>query len=469
MRQKRAHQRQPLMIALFAATLLTLGRQTLIAEGPCFGEGVKIGEVTPTSAILWTRLCATDQCDADYSLPGMAGEVRLVYRPADASEVPARTGWAKVDPEKDYTCRFEVAGLQPATDYTFTLEARNADRERRLTGGFRTAPRPDRPAKVRFTVVTGQKWKTIDEPGKGQKIYQSMLRLNPDFLVHTGDVVYYDNDAAPLATNEELARLHWHRLYSLPYLKEFHRRVPGYFMKDDHDILKNDCWPGQKHGELTFARGVELFKEQVPMGERPYRTVRWGKDLQLWMVEGREFRTANHIPDGPEKTIWGREQIGWFKRTVEASDATFKLLITPTPIVGPDRTDGSKNDNLSNKGFTYEGDRIRQWLAAQKNMFVATGDRHWQYASVDDKTKLKEFSCGPTTDAHAGGWKQDDVRAEHRFLRVKGGFLSVLVERREATPGITFRLHDVDGRVVYEETIHAAAKTANTGREAAQP
>ena len=52
---------------------------------------------------------------------------------------------------------------------------------------------------------------------------------------------------------------------------------------------------------------------------------------------------------GPEKTIWGKDQMEWFKRTVSASDATFKVYRDPTPIIGPDRP--TKKDNHSNKGF----------------------------------------------------------------------------------------------------------------------
>lgn len=65
------------------------------------------------------------------------------------------------------------------------------------------------------------------------------------------------------------------------------------------------------------------------MGDKTYRTVRWGKDLQIWMVEGRDFRSPNTMEDGPEKTIWGAEQMAWFKRTVQASDATFRVLTHP--------------------------------------------------------------------------------------------------------------------------------------------
>jgi alkaline phosphatase D len=93
------------------------------------------------------------------------------------------------------------------------------------------------------------------------------------------------------------------------------------------------------------------------------------------LPEGRDFRSSNTAPDGPGKTIWGKEQIDWFKKTVKESDATFKVLISETPLVGPDRE--SKADNYANAGFKYEGDMLRKFISEQKNMVVATGDRHW--------------------------------------------------------------------------------------------
>jgi alkaline phosphatase D len=132
-----------------------------------------------------------------------------------------------------------------------------------------------------------------------------------------------------------------------------------------------------------------------------------------------------------------------------ASDATFRILISPTPIVGPDRS--AKNDNHANQGFTHKGGELRSFLATQPDTFVICGDRHWQYVSKDAATGLTEFSCGPGSDAHAGGFSMDQRTAEHRFLRVKGGFLSVDVSRSDNQPRITFRHHDVRGGVVHEE------------------
>jgi alkaline phosphatase D len=193
---------------------------------------------------------------------------------------------------------------------------------------------------------------------------------------------------------------------------------------------------------LTFEAGQRIFLEQVPMGERTWRTHRWGRDLQVWMTEGRDFRSPNNAPDGPEKTIWGEAQKRWFRQSVESSSATWKVLISPTPLVGPDRV--KKGDNHSNRAFAHEGRELRRWIAGQKNLFIACGDRHWQYHSVDPETKAHEFSSGPASDQHADGSPGEDPDY-HRFHRVKGGFLAVSVRAGK----LAFVFHDVTGNVVY--------------------
>ena len=48
---------------------------------------------------------------------------------------------------------------------------------------------------------------------------------------------------------------------------------------------------------LTFRDGLALFREQVPVGPRPYRTFRWGRHVQIWLTEGRDFRSPNTLAD----------------------------------------------------------------------------------------------------------------------------------------------------------------------------
>jgi alkaline phosphatase D len=227
--------------------------------------------------------------------------------------------------------------------------------------------------------------------------------------------------------------------------------VASYFIKDDHDTWMNDAFPGMQTkfmGEFTFEQGLKIFPEEVPMGNLTYRSFRWGKDLQIWMVEGRNYRSKNSMEDGPDKTIWGKKQMDWFTTSVEASDATFKILISPTPIVGPDRV--KKNDNHANAGFSFEGNKIRQFLSQQENMYVICGDRHWQYISKDLESGLIEFSCGPGSNDHAGGWSQDNILPEHIYLNVVGGFLEAEVSSKSGKALLTIRHYDPDGNLLNE-------------------
>jgi alkaline phosphatase D len=467
-----------LVLAFVANVPLTLWG----AQGVYMANGIKTGEVSSTTAIIWTRLTKhpernikgtpfpknvnrkrkslqfDDLAKMEGSVPGAVGEVRITYWPKLDKSKRKSTEWKSVIAKKDFTRQIQITGLSPGTHYSLIAEGRTTGSKNPATtleGAFRTAPHADTPARTGFTVVTGQSYPRRDDKANGHKIYPAMQKLGLDFFVHTGDIEYYDKPG-PYADTVELARFKWNRIYAMPYQRNFHNRRASYFIKDDHDTLKNDSWPGQKYGALTWEQGLKLFREQVPMGDKTYRTIRWGKDLQIWLVEGRDFRSPNNMPDGPKKTIWGKTQKQWFFDTVRRSDATFRILISPTPVIGPDR--GGKNDNHANKGFTHEGNELRGFIGKQKNMFVICGDRHWQYVSVDPATGVREYSCGPTTNAHAGGFSERNRSPMHRYLKIKGGFLSVVVDRVDGAPKIVFRHHSVDGSIYNESTIKATKK-----------
>ena len=448
--------------------------------------GVKVGEVTSNSAIVWTRVTKfPHRVEPGYrepvkrtprvaeyvpsevpiekregAAPGLPGFVRLTCAPIlknraekNRNSQEIQSEWIAVDPKTDFTHQFRLRNLVPGTRYQYQVESRpkpDSDITCTLKGTFRTAEKSDVWQNVRFAVVTGQSYWDLDH-AKGYHIYPAMQKLNLDFLVPTGDTVYLDSEA-PRARTVDLARYHWHRMYSLPRHIEFHRHVPGYWEKDDHDAWCNDCWPSMKApwmNPLTFQEGLKVFREQVPMGENTFRTFRWGSGLQIWLVEGRDFRSPNNMKDGPEKSIWGEAQRKWLINSIQKSDADFKVLISPTPIVGPDRS--GKADNHANRAFTWEGDFFRNWTRRQKlkNFFVCCGDRHWQYLSMDPKTGLREFSCGPASDQHAGGSPKHDPDVQP-FHRQKGGFLSVTVKREDERTVILFRHHDVHGKTVHE-------------------
>jgi alkaline phosphatase D len=357
-----------------------------------------------------------------------------------------------VDEEKNFTVQWKLDSLTPGTKYVVELEARRDPRSEvssSITGSFRTPPDTGSSAELNFCIVTCHDYPRRDDSINGHKIYKAMLQPFPDFLVHTGDVEYYDKPG-PFALTEELMRFKWDRIFALPYQRDFYKQVTTYFMKDDHDVLRDDAFPGLKYGTVTWERGLGIFdKEQFPSNDLPYKTIRWGKDLQIWITEGRNFRSKNTDTDGPGKSIWGKEQKEWLFRTLKESDAAFKLLISPDPILGPDRV--NKKDNYSNRIFKYEGDEIREYLKQFDNVFICNGDRHWQYVTNIPGTTLWEFSTGAGSDAHAEGWPPSDVKPEHRFLRVKGGYLRGSVWRADDKVFLKFQHCDVDGNVVHEE------------------
>jgi len=468
------------MLKFHAALLLFISTVGAFGDGPYFASGIKVGEVNQDSAIVWVRL--TQEKSAKFKqLPiftegltaetkdkdsgemptgvvsGTKGETRVTYwKKFDPSE-KLKTDWMTLTAKGDFTHQFGLKNLNPNCQYEMVVEARKAggkEPSSSMTGAFKTAPTRDQAVPVRFVVTTCQAVRSIDSGAEGHVAYKQMLDFAPDFFVHTGDILYYDK--APLCKNEAQARAKWNLMFAYGHNQKFHRYVSSYFMKDDHDTLKNDSWPGQTYGDLTFYQGLAIFREQVPMGEKTYRTIRWGKDVQIWMTENRDFRSPNRMEDGPMKTILGKEQKEWLMRTMAESDATYKFLITPGPIVGPDKK--GKADNHANKAFDHEGQELRDFIGKQKNTYVICGDRHWQYCSKDPQTGVIEMGCGPINDQHKYGGNPGEDAKYHRYFSKKGGFLGVTIDNNGKGKAEWFTSNDIDPasgkpKVKYTETL----------------
>ncbi|MDX2269593.1 MAG: alkaline phosphatase D family protein [Bryobacter sp.] len=442
--------------------------------------GVKVGELSPTSATVWMRrtkhaLRRADgtvrkghQQAAKYleagtpietlegSCPGDSGYLRVAYEGRGRSQTSA---WIEVGPSTDFAAQATLAALLPATDYRYKIETRAAKQspvDGELTGSFRTLPSPQDRVPARIALLSCQMYCHMDRED-GFHIYESIARSAPNFLLSCGDNVYYDNED-PIANSEAVARYHWDRMYSLPTIRECLRKVGGFWLKDDHDTLSDDAWPameGPKMAPFTFAQGQRIFREQVPAppANRPlYRQVRVGRYLELFLTESRDYRTPNTQADGPAKTIWGSEQKQWLFAALKASEAPFKVLVNPNPLVGPDRT--RKNDNHSNAGFRTESLEIRKFLQKEVpgTVIAICGDRHWQYHSVDPETGLHEFCCGAASHLHAGGTPGEDP-VRHRFHRVKGGYLELDLQVSARVPSLTVSHHDVLGAKVHSQSL----------------
>jgi alkaline phosphatase D len=463
---------------LFALAFSSLAPMHAAPSAAHLGSGIKIGEITSTSVRIWTRRTRDALRNADgiqpsrtearaldlgYDLtglqgacPGDPGQLRILVSTADARRVYA-SEWAPAIASHDFTRQFLVANLKPSTAYRFTVETRTSGKtDGSLDGAFRTASREDAASPVDLAMLSCQKYSQRDDDN-GFHLYDAIRAWHPDFYLSVGDNVYYDSDD-PVVNDPAVARHHWHRMFSLPRVLECLRTVPGYWVKDDHDCYSDDCWPGlvtPKMEPFRFEQGLRIYPEQVPIGAEPYRRFRWGRALEIWLLEGRDFRSPNPSPDGPQKSIWGDKQKKWLLASLVSSPAHWKLIISPTPIVGPDRS--NKYDNHSNVSFATEGREFRRWLRdnVPAHTFVLCGDRHWQYHSVDPETGVEEFGCGAASDSHASGSPGEDPKV-HRFHRVKGGFLAIQVRPDGGRSRLVIAHRDVHGATVNSRSFERA-------------
>ncbi len=441
--------------------------------------GIMVGELTSDGAVVQLRLCRTDHL-VNGDVRGVRGAVEFTVQPVTVSSaVPIasasqNTLTAEAEPENDYIARVRFRGLRPWGTYLCRTRVRVAEGEwsRGPQAVFRTLPGADRSVPLRFAVVTGMNYAKFHGSSKidrkrhleqnnialpppysgpdkalGYPALATLRKEHPFFLVGTGDNVYYDTPVEGRARTIEAMRRKWHEQFIQPRYRKLFEVVPTYWEVDDHDYRKDDC---DNSGDYDPSPELaqKIMWEQLPYGSygqkdrRTYRTHRITRELQIWLLEGRIHRSPNAMPDGPEKTIWGVVQREWLKRTLLASDATFKLIISPTPLIGPD--DLRKKDNHCDiGGFRYERDRFFAWLKEQgldrKHVYFVCGDRHWQYHSIDP-SGLQEFSCGALVDANArlgrkpGDPKSTDAKAQIRQPYTQatpsGGFLLVSVSPR---------------------------------------
>lgn len=437
------------------------------------GSGAKSGEMTDHSAILLVRLTSLAGQNAEGLIPGRKGQLRVWYETNETLQNPQMTEWQTVRPEEDFAVKIRLTELTPARRYYYRVEMRASEKAATTFSevhSFVTAPAADQRAPVMFHLTTCQ-------DTRGESTYAAMAAQHPDFCISAGDTVYYDGEH--LARDVPQAWQSYQKMFGLPLMKAYYRNVGGYFMKDDHDYRFNDAdpfmkgkWVGLKAADpgarftetrgnqkldeawLTHDEGIRVFKQVFPLGEKTFRTVRWGRGLQIWMLENRDFRSPNEMPDGPEKSIWGKEQKTWLMETLAESNADYRVIISPNPLIGPDRL--MKGDNHANlNGFWNEGQEFLNWLRDQqlKNVVLMCGDRHWQYHSIDRRAGryTHEFSCGPTSDDHVQNVPPLYEGVERPYAASRGGFLSVRYQPEDRS--LVCNFHSMSGESVYRKVV----------------
>jgi len=474
-------------------------------------QGLMVGEVSETTAILQSRLTSTNpyQDTAWEGVRGVKGWAYFEIADNEDFDNPRQTEWLEGSPFTDFIVKTKVWNLLPAQRYHYRLKYGPLKTNLHTSDAatFRTLGGRTEAAGYSLAVVTGMNYSFFHHVGGGNRppysgpdkhlgypALESILKLKPDFFIGTGDNVYYDHPGhrGRAQTQHELRKKH-HEQYSQQRFVDLFPTVGTYWLKDDHDHRFDDSdqvnpvrirapkqldyyprtniFEGESGSgfEPQHDLGVRIFREQLPVVDPgdanavTYRTHRVSRDLELFFVEGRDYRSPNDMPDGPLKTIWGAEQKEWLKRSLTMSDATFKLLVSPTPLVGPDGAD--KVDNHSNiGGFRHEGDEFFEWLVENKfdpdEFFITCGDRHWKYHSIHP-SGFSEYASGALIDVNSrlGEAPGDDTTTDPDGLINQvysdpvptGGFLVINVEPDGEGAVATFTMYDEKGKQLYQD------------------
>ncbi len=418
-------------IAVTAALLIAIGacashhpatHAAGSAAGPQITDGVAAGEVTATSAVIWSR------CDR-------AGYLHVVLDDG-AGGAEIRTATA-VQAEDDFTARVQIAQLTPDTRYLYRAAcsedaSASAAPESWVSGVLRTAPDAHAATPVQLAWggdIGGQN--ACRDRAEGYPIFHAIVNRAPDFFIGVGDMIYADSPcqaagrygnrqvAGPPKPATDLAAFwaYWKYNRADDALRRLLAAAAYYAVWDDHEVV-NDFGPhddmprrdAPSAGPHLLPIGLKAFLDYNPLPPTPlplYRTVRWGRYLELFLLDTRTYRDANEQQDDPKhpKTMLGRAQLEWLKKSLQRSDATWKVIVSSVPLSIP--TGGNGRDGWANvdeqTGFEYELLDILRFLQEHgiyNNVWIAT-DIH--FAAVfrytpfpnDPSFHVYEIDTGP--------------------------------------------------------------------------
>ena len=250
-------------------------------------------------------------------------------------------------------------------------------------------------------------------PAYSFAVYGRMAAERNDFNVNLGDTIYSDSavGGAPAARTRQEKWAKYRLALEQRPLRALRARAALYSHWDDHEFVNDFSRP--EHGEALYRAGVAAFTDYSPVSysarDGLYRSVRWGRNLELFFLDERSFRSAkvttacggdlaptapqavrdafgslapplrNPVPAGclaaiedPSRTMLGAGQFTEFTRAVEASAATWKVVVNEVPIqqyyaLPYDRWEG----------YAAERERLLRFLQSRvRNVLFLTTDTH---------------------------------------------------------------------------------------------
>jgi alkaline phosphatase D len=267
-----------------------------------FRHGVASGDPQQDRVILWTRITP--------EVPGGPVSYSWSLTPVDRRAGGAKKGTGLTGPERDYTVKVDVGGLDPGRAYTFAFESRGVTSP---MGRTRTLPKG--PVK---DVVLAVASCTL-YPNGYFNAYGAIAALpRVDAVLHLGDYIYeyggpgsYGMDSKvagerPHDPPHECVKLEDYRRRHAQYKADpqtqaAHARAPWIVVWDDHETANDSYSTGaQNHQPATEgdwnarkAAAIKAYYEWMPIREPAgggfaiNRSFDFGDVASLFMLETR--------------------------------------------------------------------------------------------------------------------------------------------------------------------------------------
>jgi phosphodiesterase/alkaline phosphatase D-like protein len=375
------------------AVLAVLVTATGAAAAPKgFKYGVASGDVSTSSAILWARANKAGTALVQLQEGGR-------FAPCDVAGAPKKLK-VKAVKGNDLTVQKKVGGLKPGRTYKYRWCMEGGRRS--AVGQFDTAPAPGQAKRIRFAVTGDQDAAPL--PGTKTPywnnfgVWRQIRAEENNFNVLLGDTIYSDSEVpgvGGVAGTAVSVAQKWAK-YRMNLAQKPWAAIRGatsyYAHWDDHEFINDfarseSVFPEtggnvEKSGETIYKNGVKAFRAYNPITYSAkngiYRTFRWGKNLQVFFLDERSFRSAkadyggqcdnppgSGSPDlaptapaanrslfsiivpqlalpvppacvaainDPNRTMLGHHQREAFEKAIQASTATFKVIMNEVPI-----------------------------------------------------------------------------------------------------------------------------------------
>ena len=387
-------------------------------------QGVAVGDVTSQSALLWLRTEGLQAVQIEWA---SVAAWELLSKMATIRSPAARTAVFVTSADRDYTLTIPLDGLASATRYRYHVLVGQAQGEPltvAVRGEFATLPDAANSAPVTFAWsgdLGGQG--RCRRGAAGYPIFDVMRAQQLDFFLFLGDTVYVDN-LCPSPPNEPGAdfrattlaeyRARHRDQRGAEALRRFLDSVPVYVIWDDHEVRNNFAGPF----DSQMPAGRQALREYWPIRvasddpQRLYRTVRAGADLEVFILDTRQYRSRNADQDGPAKTMLGERQLQWLLSWLFESTATWKVIVTSVPLSiskgGGAAVPGNDGwaGGTDGTGFERERQVIVDRILGQKvrNVVFLASDVHYVQANAydpngDGTPDFHEFVVGPLSAA----------------------------------------------------------------------